>query len=51
MGDAYSSLSLTKVLYATSLVLLGTKDKLVPAKETKCISCLVVSHSHQKITF
>ena len=33
MGAAYSSLGRTKFSYATSLVLL------VPAKETKCLSC------------
>ena len=38
MGAAYSSLGRTKVLYVTSLVLLGEK-KQVPAKETKCLSC------------
>ena len=37
MGAAYSSLGLTKVLYATSLVFLCKSQ--VPAKETKCLSC------------
>ena len=39
MGAAYSRLGRTKVLYATSLVLLGIKKSQVPAKETKCLSC------------
>ena len=38
MGAAYSSIGRTKVLYATSLLLLDAK-KQVPAKETKCLSC------------
>ena len=33
MGAAYSSLGRTKVLYATSLVLLGAKAKLLPRLE------------------
>ena len=37
MGAAYSSLGLTKVLYATSLVFLCNGK--VPVKETKCLSC------------
>ena len=32
MGAAYSSLGLTKVLYATSLVLLGAKAKILRRK-------------------
>ena len=40
MGAAYSSLGGTKVLYATSLVLLGAKSQ-IPAKETECLSCFV----------
>ena len=45
MGVAYSSLGRTKVLHATSLVLIGTKAKLscegnLPVKGTECLSCL-----------
>ena len=39
MGSAYSSLGRTKVLYATSLVLLGAKSQ-VPAKESSVLVAL-----------
>ena len=38
MGAVYSSLSLTKVLYATSLLHLDAKS-LIPVKETESLSC------------
>ena len=38
MGAAYSSLGRTKVLYATSLVILGAKGKFLQRKPRKIIN-------------
>ena len=43
MGAAYSSLSRTKVLYATSLVLLGAKTKFLRRKPSVLVSLEEIS--------
>ena len=45
MGAAYSSLDLTKVLYATSLVLLGAKAKFLRRKPSVLVAFEEISET------
>ena len=46
MGAAYSSLGRTKVLYVTSLVHLGTKDKFLRRKPSVLVALEVLTPIH-----